>query len=77
MFAFCTFAYPIIAFGANWRGLLIQYATCNSMRAREDGKSSHRARYVIPIEGVVCGHHIYKRVCIDAFVGESLPVDIE
>ena len=50
---------------------------CNSMRARENGKSSHCVQYVIPIESVVCGHHIYKRVCIDAFVGENLPVDIE
>ena len=49
--------------------------TVAAQRAREDGKSSHHARDVLPRE-CVHGHHIYKRVWTPV-VGEKLPVDIE
>ena len=42
--------YLNIAFGANWGGLLISMRCVTAHRARNDGKSSHRAQGVLPRE---------------------------
>ena len=56
MFAFCTFQTNCVFNYFVWCQLrwatnrIIRYVTCDSQRARKDGKSSHRARDVLPRE---------------------------
>ena len=81
MFAFCTFQANCvfnycIRCQLGWAtNRIIQYMTCDSQRAREDGKSSHHAKMYCLVS-VVCGHHICKQVWTP-LVGKKLLLDVK
>ena len=67
---FRPIAYLVIVFGGNWGGLLIEWFStrhATAQRAREDGKSTHCARYVLPRE--CCSWLSYLQTSMDPFGG--------
>ena len=69
---FRPIAYLVIVFGGNWGGLLIEWFStrhATAQRAREDGKSTHCARYVLPRE--CCSWPSYLQTSMDPFGGRK------